>query len=385
MLIAPIQALASQRSTGVEAQPRLRVFVETGGVLMDLSDYSLVVGVVDEQGDTTYPRLSHAKAFEFAQLAPGRYWLFVDVVRYDRVVRELSITPQLETMEEHVSLRWSQPQRFGGAITILGKPDGKLSWSGSGAEGRIALQLRPTSSSGADLATEWVVCAPESPIDGMRQEFPGGPIDFTLASSGPGRVLIRAPGHAPAGIDLDFAHVATLELRAFGLQPAMRVHARAVLPAELKFDAWSGAWEYASLADIGCGHRFWEHGGADSVLELGAEDYVLGARAKVAGEVWKTQRVALDPREQTELEVPMFRCVPLVLEPAPIHTIQEIDVLDEAGLLVQHGMTSVDVPYRLWLVPGSYKLLHRPEGGQGEFIVQPVNVGTEPVRVSLAL
>jgi hypothetical protein len=218
----------------------------------------------------------------------------------------------------------------------------------------------------------------------MSQEFPAGPIDFTLASRGTGRLLLRARGFAPAGIELDFTHDAELDLGSFVLQPARRVRARLVVPDG--FEPKGVGWGYSARAEFAAtGHLWRQHTeGFEAELELGGEPFVLEAEAWNRKSYWASPLVVFDPRAvDAELVLAPQKKVPLVLEPSAIHEVQELEVLDSAGLLVWRRKEFVDVPLSLMLIPGTYSLRHRAEWSQAEFAAQSMTVGAVPQRLTL--
>jgi len=385
LLLVTRLSASAQQDVGVGA-PALRVRVDDGGKPFDLSRYSMCVELIDEQGMPSFPEFSEARpgVGEISALEPGPYWLVVQVPYYDRIVRTLTVRADATTEERVALAPEKQARAFRGAITIMGGPDGKLSWSDDAPTGKVALSLCPVSPSSVSLATEVVVCAREGLMDGMTNEFPAGPIDFTLASRGAGRLLMRARGFAPAAIELDFTRDAELDLGSFVLQPARRVRARLVVPEG--FEPKGVGWGYAARAEFATtGHLWWQRTeGIEAELELGGEPFVLGAEAWNRKSNWASPLVVVDPRaDDPELVLTLQKKVSLVLEPSAVHDMQELEVLDSAGLLVWRREEFVDVPLLLMLIPGTYALRHRAQWSQAEFVAQPVTVGTVPQRLTL--
>lgn len=384
-LVALLHAPALQKSEGSSVTgPALRVIVETElGSPVDLGGDPLCIQAYDEQGwlECARPTKDRSNVAEIAALEPGRYWLVVHVPRLDRVVHTISIDAH-ETREEHVQLRWSDPGPDG-AVTME-ESRGRLSWSDSYATGSVALWVRPMSPDGKDLATEGVVCAREGLMNGMRHEFAAGPIDITLASCGTGRLLLRARGFAPTGIDLDFSDEVTRDVGTLVLEPARRVRAKVVLPEGLQVKGVG--WEYAARAEIDFTRRFWTQSasGLETELELGDEPFVVGAQTSVGKEYWATPRAVVDPAAGGELVLPLRKKVLVVLEPIAVHELQEIELLDSAQLLVWQGSKYVDAPQQLWLIPGEYTLRHRDRKRQDEFVAPTLMIGSTPQRVTLA-
>ena len=182
---------------------------------------------------------------------------------------------------------------------------------------------------------------------------------------------------------LDFSRDSTLDLGNFVLRPARRVRVRVVAPEGLEIRGMG--CEYAARAELALTRRFWGMNcqGSEAELELGSEPFVVGAAAMIEKEYWATSRAVLDPSRDGELALPLQRMVTHVIEPTALHEMQEIEVLDSAGLLVQRQVTFVDVPKMLLLLPGHYTLRHRPHGSNEEFVEQQVSVGTAPLRLTL--
>ncbi len=363
-----------------EPSVRFTVVSEYGSPL-DLTESPLMIYAVDEQGHFSFISdfvRDPGGVCELPPLAPGRYWVAFSQARRERTVHEVLIRAGAPTLEERVALPW-EGYRGDGSIMIQG-----LNLSEGNVEGRTTLAVRFTNPSGEDLAWRFVICGREGHLDGWEREVPAGPIEFTLRSRGKGRIDIRSPGYAPTGLDVDFAQSSRLDLGDTVLQPAIRVRARLVIPFAAKVEGvW---WEYAPRASLERAGRYWKEAwsidGTD--LELGAEPFVVGAVAFKEYSYWRTPRIVFDPAQDgRELTLTLVEAVPLILDPIACHDPLDLEVLDEAGLLVERDVAYVDVPHRIDLIPGAYTLRHSIQRGTDEPRAQMVVVGSQLQHVKL--
>jgi hypothetical protein len=359
--------------------------VDEHGKPLDLAVSTTWIAAVDEQGRISVANFVRETrgVCELHPLEPGPYWVFFGLNRYERTVRTVSIGAGVPTLEERVVLTAS-PYR-GGAIQMEGGRDhGKLTWFESSAKSRTTLAVRFTNPSGEDLASQFVICGRKSLLDGMSNEFPAGPIQFTLGGRGKGRIEIRSPGYAPTGVDVDFDQSGRIDLGETVLQPAVHVRARLLAPADANV---TGVWlEYSPHVGLERAGRYWTLAGflGENDLELGAEPFVVGALARRGSSFWRSPRIVFDPeRDGRELTLSLVEVVPLILEPISFHDLLDLEVLDEAGLLVERRAAFVDVPERIELIPGTYTLRHSVKRGTDEPRVQRVVLGSELQRLRL--
>jgi hypothetical protein len=328
------------------------------------------VRVIAEDGARTFPEKAEA-ALVFDDLAPGRYWVEIDVSGRKRQVHVIDVEPGDRVQDLVTHLEPGAPRKTAALQTL--SEGGRVTYIAS--EGDDSLAEVTVDFLAVDASTGERIPAVELVLSDGQRTFFRGRVDLPFAP----RLLLPSP--------------LLVEAHAVGFAPAARRHE---LPTEegrgtctiplqperastVRLDVHGDAVAFSSL---GCAYRpelgvtLWPATRAsESAFKLGVDAgrFVVVTNGYATDESYWCALPAVVADAAAEVRVGLWRATTLVLSPsakagdAPL----PVDVYDARGTIVARFEGYGDVPRRAFLPPGAYSVATRARPDERTFVVVP--------------